>query len=114
VNLVSPLAKQSGDLFAGLMLFKADLRLLVEPATQGNKLRLVNLQGFNNGCVIFVIPVLCLHDTFEFMRVRLSGALFCFILTEINECFSYISVMTKNNGCFLSSGGDGGAAFRRL
>ncbi|VGQ07771.1 hypothetical protein SB00610_05281 [Klebsiella quasipneumoniae subsp. similipneumoniae] len=33
VNLVSPLAKQSGDLAAGLMLFKADLRLLVEPAT---------------------------------------------------------------------------------
>ena len=33
VNLVSPLAKQSGDLAAGLVLFKADLRLLVEPAT---------------------------------------------------------------------------------
>jgi hypothetical protein len=67
----------------------------------GDKLRLVNLQCLNNGCVIFVIPVLCLHDTFEFMRVRLSGALFCFILTEINECFSYISVMTKNNVLFF-------------
>lgn len=33
MNLVSPFAKQSGDLAAGLMLFKADLRLLVEPAT---------------------------------------------------------------------------------
>ena len=46
VNLVSPLAKQSGDLAAGLVLFKADLRLLVEPTTQSNKLRLVNLQCF--------------------------------------------------------------------
>lgn len=37
----------------------------------------------SNGCVIFVIPVLCLHDTFEFMRVpQLAGALFCFILTK--------------------------------
>ncbi len=46
VNLVSPLAKQSGDLAAGLVLFKADLRLLVEPTTQSDKLRLVNLQCF--------------------------------------------------------------------
>lgn len=45
--------------------------------------------------------MLCLHDTFEFMRVaQLAGALFCFILTKINECFSYISVMTKNNRLF--------------
>jgi hypothetical protein len=82
VNLIAPL-EQAGDLFAGLMLFKADLRLLMEPATKRDKLRLVNLQCLNNGCVIFVIPVLCLHDTFEFMRVKqLSGALFCFILTD--------------------------------
>ena len=60
VNLVSPLAKQSSDLIAGLMFFKADLRLLVELATQGNKLRLVDLQGFKQrmchfcySCVVF-------------------------------------------------------------
>ena len=86
VNLVSPLAKQSGDLAAGLVLFKADLRLLVEPTTQSDTRGLpasLTCNASSNGCVIFVIPVLCLHDTFEFMRVpQLAGALFCFILTK--------------------------------
>ncbi len=77
-----PLAKQSGDLAAGLVLFKADLRLLVEPTTQSDKLRLVNLQCFSNGCVILLFLCCVCTTLSSYAGGSACRRAFCFILTK--------------------------------
>jgi hypothetical protein len=43
MHLIAPFGQQACDFIAGLMFFEAELRLLMETATQGDKLRFINL-----------------------------------------------------------------------